>query len=92
MMVWPEILLTLGVVAAAATVVLNIVFAIAVYADTQRLVSEKLGAVLVPGYVWAVTTLFGGVFVAIGYWVIHRSSIASLEKIPSDFDINDFRS
>lgn len=92
MIAWAEILLVFGAVTGLATVALHILFAVAVYIDTQKLVAEKLASVFVPGYVWAIATLFGGIFVAIGYWIIHRSSIAILERAPSNFDLNDFRS
>ena len=91
MIFWTQILFLLGILVAGITVVLNILFAISVYTDVERLAREdKHRPVLVPGYVWAMATLIGGVFVAIGYWVVHRSSIARLEEVSSQFDIKDF--
>lgn len=91
MIFWTEYLFVFGVVATAVAVCLHVVFAIAVYTDVQKLVhNDKQKTVLVPGFVWTIATLVGRVFVAIGYWVIHRSSIAKLERTPSEFDLNNY--
>lgn len=80
-----------GIAIATATVLLHIIFAVAVYVDARRLVDrDKLKAVMVPGELWTLATLLGGVFVAIGYWIIHRSTIANLEPISAHFDIKDY--
>jgi uncharacterized membrane protein YciS (DUF1049 family) len=52
--------------------IINIAFAVAVLADTKR--SQTF---LVKGWVWALATLLGGLFVVGIYWVIHHSSIRS---------------
>ena len=89
-MFWTQIAVAFGILAAILTTALNILFAVAVYLDAQSLIDrEKLRTVLVPAYIWALATLVGGVFVAVGYWVVHRSSVARLEQVSSDFDIRD---
>jgi hypothetical protein len=90
---WISLVWLFGIAVAIATVLLHLMFAAAVYVDARRLVDrDKLKAVMVPGEIWALATLLGGVFVAMGYWVIHRSTIAKLEELSPDFDIKDYLS
>ena len=90
---WFGIFGIVGIVITLATILLHLMFAAAVYVDARRLVDrDKLKPVMVPGEVWALATVIGGVFVAIGYWIIHRSTIASLEAITPEFDIKDYMS
>ena len=55
-----------------ASVIINIAFSAGVYAD-----SKNRNVVLAPGLIWSLATLFGGVFVAIAYWVVHCSALSS---------------
>ena len=82
-----------GIAIGIATALVHIAFAVAVYFDARLLMdSDKLRPVMVPGEVWAIATLLGGVFAAVGYWIIHRSSIAKLDPMTSEFDIKDYLS
>ena len=64
-----------------SVLVIHIAFALAVLADTRRLVDRQARQlVLVPGWVWALATLLGGVFVAAVYWLLHRSTLAGNEQ------------
>lgn len=81
----------IGVLLTIATIVIHVFFAFAVYTDAKKLVyGDKKKTVLVPVEVWSVAVLLGGVLVGAAYWIIHRSSIANLEDVPSDFDIKDY--
>ncbi len=77
---------------AVLTFFIHCIFAVAVYIDSEKLTNrDKSKPVLVPGLVWATATLVLGPLMAIGYWVIHRTSIANLEeKRPEEFDIEDY--
>ena len=75
------------------TAIVHIFFAIAVYADVTKMVNdEKLEPVFVPGIIWAVATLVGGVLAAAVYWLLNRSPLAEKKRSTSDFDIRDFLS
>lgn len=58
-------------------VVVHVFFAGAVARDAGQI--QKLGrdTALVTGYLWAFATLIGGVFVAMGDWLIHHSNLTS---------------
>ncbi len=56
--------------------VLDISFALAVLADARELeLRLQRRPFFVGGWIWALATLFGGVFVAAIYWVIHHSTL-----------------
>lgn len=60
------------------TALVHIVFAIAVFKDAEKL--EASGAThFVPGMIWGIATLIGGVVTVGIYWVIHHSSLRSGE-------------
>ena len=54
---------------------INVLFAIGVANDAEELHSEGEETYFVGPIVWAFAALFGGVFVAAVYWVIHRSAL-----------------
>ena len=55
------------------TVVVHLLFAAGVAQSANRRVTPTQ---LVPGIVWAIATLGGGVLVATAYWLIHSSNLA----------------
>ena len=90
---WAEIIFALSFVIGGVTIVLHICFAIAVYVDAERMVhDDHLEVAFVPGPLWAIATLFGGVLVAVGYWIVNRSKIANQKVITRDFEITDYLS
>lgn len=74
-------------IAAGATVVANIAFAIAVYRDAREL-SRSGRLCLVHELIWGLMTLIGGVFVAAIYWAVHHSRLNPSVSIapPEDED------
>ena len=75
-MVGPDSLFFLAILWGVAIAIVNIVFAIGVFADSSRIVNEQGGRTrIVPGPMWAFATLVGGVFVATAYWFIHHSNL-----------------
>lgn len=69
----------LGVIFFLAMAAVHILFALGVLVDAGALrVDEGRRTQFVPGAIWALATLLGGVFVATAYWVIHRSSLAKV--------------
>jgi len=65
------VLMLAGLVVAA---IINIAFAIGVHADAQKRLSSRT-LLFVSPFIWTLATLFGGVFVATAYWVMHLSSL-----------------
>ena len=58
------------------TVLVNSIFAFAVYFDAKDLSQNNpKGTFFVGAVIWALATLLGGVFVAGLYWVIHHSTL-----------------
>ena len=69
-----EFVVTVVLVSWAATVVIHICFALAVRRDAANLSAGREPIFVGPG-IWFLATLFGGVFVASAYWVIHHSRL-----------------
>lgn len=74
-----------GIVVAVLGILVNIVFAIAVYRDAVRL--DRTRTLIIAGpAIWGIATLFGGVVTAAIYWAMHHSRlnpdipIASIEN------------
>ncbi len=63
------------------TIIIHVVFAIAVYRDAASLNTRGTGTVFVGPAIWCLTVLFGGVFLAAIYWVIHHSSFRRSEPV-----------
>ncbi len=59
----------------AASILLHIAFALAVYAR-----AEGRDTVFVGPLMWALATLLGGPLVALAYWLIHMSSLSANAK------------
>lgn len=63
-----------GIVVAVLSILVNIVFAIAVYRDAVRL--DRTRTLIIAGpAIWGIATLFGGVVTAAIYWAMHRSRL-----------------
>lgn len=58
------------------TILVHLAFSAAVFNDANRLEKEHDGLVFVNSWLWSLAVLVGGVFVAIGYWLVHHSSMA----------------
>ena len=55
-----------------AQVLINIAFSAGVY-----VASKDRKTVLASRVIWSLATLFGGVFIAVAYWVVHHSNLSS---------------
>lgn len=76
MKVWSEINLFWSVGIAVLTVLVHIVFAVAIYRDAARL--KHRHALVIAGVgpaIWCVATLIGGVITAGIYWALHHSRL-----------------
>ena len=63
-----------GVVVAVLGILVNIVFAIAVYRDAVRL--DRIRTLIIVGpVIWGIATLIGGVITAAIYWAMHHSRL-----------------
>lgn len=63
-----------GIVVAVLGILVNIVFAIAVYRDAVRL--DQTRTLIIAGpMIWGIATLFGGVVTAAIYWAMHHSRL-----------------
>ena len=64
-----------------ATVIIHIMFAIAVYRDAVFLNLKGTGTVFASPFIWCLSVLIGGVFLAAIYWVIHHSEFRRTEPV-----------
>ena len=77
-MITPDLIWFATILAFVAWAIVNIVFAIGVFADATRMLNDAgRNTELVPGPMWAFATLIGGVFVAAVYWLIHHSTLSN---------------
>lgn len=65
-----------GVAMVVAMVIVHVAFALGVLAHAGRRQTQ-----FVPSWVWALATLLTGVFGAVGYWVVHVSTLSPLAKV-----------
>jgi len=64
-------------------VMVNLAFAAGVARDAGEVTRHRGGTILVGPYVWVFATLVGGVFVGIGYWVLHHLLAPSQKSVAS---------
>lgn len=63
-----------GIAVVILTVLIHIVFAIAVYRDATRL--DRVRTLIIAGpAIWGIATLIGGVITAAIYWAMHHSRL-----------------
>lgn len=87
---YAQFIVVFTVVVGVSVAILNLFFAIGVYIDADELDSRNGQEIaLVPSYVWALATLFGGVFVATAYWVVNRSSLVPRTTNNQETDLSE---
>ncbi len=59
-------------------VIVHLFFASGVARDLHVLQAKSLEPCLVPGFIWVLATLLGGVYIAAVYWLIHHSHFFKL--------------
>ena len=71
---WSQLATLSAIVVTVLTILINIVFAIAVYRDAVRLDRTRT-LIIVGPVIWGIATLFGGVVTAAIYWAMHHSRL-----------------
>lgn len=71
---WGQVVGLWAVGVAILTVLIHIVFAVAVYRDAIRLDRTRALIIVGPG-IWCIATLIGGVITAAIYWAMHHSRL-----------------
>ena len=71
---WGQLAALWAIGVAVLTVLIHIVFAIAVYRDATRLDRTRALIIVGPG-IWCIATLIGGVITAAIYWGMHHSRL-----------------
>lgn len=66
---------TINIVVIIIGALLNVLFAAGVAKDVSLFTQNKITTRIVPGSVWVLATVIGGVWVAIAYWLVHHSSL-----------------
>ncbi len=66
---------TISIVIIIISAFVNILFAAGVAKDVSHFTQAKVTTQIVPGSVWVIATVIGGVWVALVYWIIHHSSL-----------------
>lgn len=64
-----------GLLAFLIVGIVNILFAIAIIKDAERLILRGGGLFLVGPGLWSLATLFGGIPVVALYWAVHYSTL-----------------
>ncbi len=71
---WSQLGALLAIAVAVLTILIHIVFAIAVYRDATRLDRTRNLIIVGPG-IWCIATLVGGVITVAIYWAMHHSRL-----------------
>ncbi len=71
---WSQLAALWAIGTAILTILIHIIFAIAVYRDAVRL--DQTRTLIIAGpMIWGIATLFGGVVTAAIYWAMHHSRL-----------------
>ena len=65
-----------AVIPMIGTFIVHIAFSAAVYTDASRFQKDNGKLVFVGPVIWSLAALFGGLFAAIAYWVVHHSTLS----------------
>ena len=71
---WGQLAALWAIGFAVLTVLIHIVFAVAVYRDATQLDRTRALVIVGPG-IWCIATLLGGVITAAIYWAMHHSRL-----------------
>ena len=71
---WGQLVALWAIAVTVLTVLVHIVFAVAVYRDATRLDRTRALIIVGPG-IWCIATLLGGVITAAIYWAMHHSRL-----------------
>ena len=71
---WSQLASLVAIGFAVLTVLIHIVFAVAVYRDATQLDRIRTLIIVGPG-IWCIATLIGGVITAAIYWAMHHSRL-----------------
>ena len=58
------------------TVIVHLAFSAAVFNDAKHLQKSNFTLAFVGPVIWTLAVLFGGVFVAVAYWLVHHSALS----------------
>ena len=71
---WSQLAALWAIAVAVLTVLIHIIFAVAVYRDAIRLDRTRTLIIVGPA-IWCIATLLGGVITAAIYWAMHHSRL-----------------
>jgi hypothetical protein len=72
----------LFIIITVMTLVIHFAFAFGIKEDGEQLQIESRGPLFVKPPLWGLATLLGGLPVVALYWVMHRSSLSTLQSKP----------
>ena len=72
----------IGIALGLVAIAVHVLCALAVLSDASRVESQHRSTILVPGYVWAAATLFGGITTTAIYWLLHHSTLRPASTQP----------
>ena len=68
----------------SVAVIVNVVFALAVWKDIRSLQRQGKSIQLVHPIIWEIATILLGVITVAVYWIIHHFPIRSITEVPSE--------
>lgn len=75
-----QLLINLPMIKLFFIMIINLFFASAVAKDAGYLYQRGYNTILVPGIIWALATLIGGLLAAAIYWVLHHSNLTKSQN------------